>query len=418
MQKGGMKRQLHSRLQGRNLAGTAPIDGQVIKFNSATGQWEPGTDNTSSGGGGTITGVTPGTGLTGGGASGNVTLNIANSGVGTTQIADNNVTDAKINSVSGSKVTGTVANAANATNAVNASNATTAVTANSAANATNATNAVNATNATNAATAMNFSGSLGGDVTGNQTATTVARLRDVSLPAPVVADNGKVLKYKNNGVDPITLEWATDNTAAGGGVTTVTASGPLVSSGGATPNISLTGVVPSANGGTGLSASGTSGNLLRSSGTAWTSAALQAVDVPTGRDNYIQNRAATPQVGGNFNISGDGSIGQNFAVGGFARIFGAATITGNVGIGTPVPLCSLDVRGNVFVGLTASPTSLGQNALYLANDGGTPSNDFRVDAANNFLYIIGRSNPGGQLRCRYYIPDRSAGRRRARPCFY
>jgi len=40
-------------------------------------------------------------------------------------------------------------------------------------------------------------------------------------------------------------------TAASGGVTSVTASAPLASSGGATPNISLTGVVPIANGGTG-----------------------------------------------------------------------------------------------------------------------------------------------------------------------
>ena len=55
----------------------------------------PGTDNTSSGGGGTITGVTPGTGLTGGGTTGNVTLSIATGGVGTGQLADNNVTDAK-----------------------------------------------------------------------------------------------------------------------------------------------------------------------------------------------------------------------------------------------------------------------------------------------------------------------------------
>jgi hypothetical protein len=40
-------------------------------------------------------------------------------------------------------------------------------------------------------------------------------------------------------------------TAASGGVTSVTASGPLASNGGATPNVSLTGVVPIANGGTG-----------------------------------------------------------------------------------------------------------------------------------------------------------------------
>src|SRR5439155_1229527 len=103
-----------------------PIDGQVLKFNSISNRWQPDTDNISSGGGGTITGVTPGTGLAGGGASGNVTLSVANGGVGTTQLVDNSVTDAKISSVSGSKVSGAVANA---TNAVNAANATTATNA-------------------------------------------------------------------------------------------------------------------------------------------------------------------------------------------------------------------------------------------------------------------------------------------------
>jgi len=113
-----------ARLQNRNVAATVPAGGQVLKFNSATNQWQPDTDNTGTGGGGgTITGVTPGTGLTGGGSTGNVTVGIANSGVGTAQLADNSVTDAKISSVSGAKVTGSVANATNATTAATATNA-------------------------------------------------------------------------------------------------------------------------------------------------------------------------------------------------------------------------------------------------------------------------------------------------------
>ena len=61
-------------LRGRNVSGTAPTAGQVLKFNSTTNQWEPAAE---SGVGGTLTGVTAGTGLSGGGSSGNVTLNIA-----------------------------------------------------------------------------------------------------------------------------------------------------------------------------------------------------------------------------------------------------------------------------------------------------------------------------------------------------
>lgn len=100
-----------ARLQGRNVASAQPNNGQVLKYNTTTSQWEPANDETASGsGGGTITGVTAGTGLTGGGASGSVTVAIASSGVGTTQLADGGVTDPKIVSVSGAKVTGAVSN--------------------------------------------------------------------------------------------------------------------------------------------------------------------------------------------------------------------------------------------------------------------------------------------------------------------
>jgi hypothetical protein len=101
-----------ARLRGRNVAATQPNSGQVLKFNSTNNQWEPAADETSAGGGGgTITGVTAGTGLTGGGMSGGVTLGIANGGVGTAQLANVSVTNEKIESMSGSKINGTIPSA-------------------------------------------------------------------------------------------------------------------------------------------------------------------------------------------------------------------------------------------------------------------------------------------------------------------
>lgn len=58
------------------------------------------------------------------------------------------------------------------------------------------------------------------------------------------------------------IELPVESGGGGGAVNSVTASGPLASSGGANPNISLTGVVPIANGGTGQNTANTALNAL------------------------------------------------------------------------------------------------------------------------------------------------------------
>jgi len=63
-------------LQGRAVAATAPTTNQVLQWNGTN--WLPATIAT---GAGTITGVTAGTGLSGGGTTGTVTLNLANTAV-------------------------------------------------------------------------------------------------------------------------------------------------------------------------------------------------------------------------------------------------------------------------------------------------------------------------------------------------
>ena len=56
----------------------------------------------------------------------------------------------------------------------------------------------------------------------------------------------------------------------------------------------LTGTVAVANGGTGLVATGAAGNVLRSNGSAWASAALQTTDIPDLSSIYSKNSARNP----------------------------------------------------------------------------------------------------------------------------
>jgi hypothetical protein len=76
------------------------------------------------------------------------------------------------------------------------------------------------------------------------------------------------------------------------------------------PTSNLTGIVGIANGGTGLNAAGAAGNFLRSDGANWTSSPIQLADLPNLGNSFIQN--GTAQQTGNFNISGNGTIGGDF----------------------------------------------------------------------------------------------------------
>ena len=118
-------------------------------------------------------------------------------------------------------------------------------------------------------------------------------------------------KQANTNVQPIEgADWTIiaqkgDDTG-GGTVTDVTANAPLsVTNGTTTPNISL-GIVPTANGGTGLNSPGPAGNFLRSNGASWTSGPLAAADVPAGSAFYIRN-SGSQQSPGTFNIAGTGT---------------------------------------------------------------------------------------------------------------
>jgi Chaperone of endosialidase len=85
--------------------------------------------------------------------------------------------------------------------------------------------------------------SLGGDLGGTATSPTVTKIQGQSISATVPA-SGEVLQF-------VSGAWRPQPLTGGGTVTNVTATAPLFSSGGATPDISLSGTLPVANGGTG-----------------------------------------------------------------------------------------------------------------------------------------------------------------------
>lgn len=80
----------------------------------------------------------------------------------------------------------------------------------------------------------------------------------------------------------------------------------------------LSGTLPVARGGTGLSSSGSGGNFLKSNGSVWTSVPLSSSDIPAGSGNYIRN--TTTQQSADFNVSGSGTVGSAFT---------ASTVTSN-----------------------------------------------------------------------------------------
>ena len=114
------------------------------------------------------------------------------------------------------------------------------------------------------------------------------------------------------------------------------------------------------------------------------------VSNPTGSSNTLLG-ADTGVASG---VSNGTAIGANAQV-----TQSNSLVLGNnakVGIGTPAPLAKLDVRGDVFVGLTGLPNGVnsGSNSLFVSNDSGDLFNSFRIDGFVDDLAIIARSGIG------------------------
>ena len=143
------------------------------------------------------------------------------------------------------------------------------------------------------------------------------------------------------------------------GVLSVGASGLLASSGGANPSISLTGIVPIANGGTGIvTAPAGAGQFLRSSGAgAWAVGGIQSGDVPNLSGTYVD-------------LNNDQVIG------------GSKTFSN---------LINGSISGNA---VTASTATVANNALAL---GGNAAASYGTTAVNDtrYLQLSGGTLAGG-----------------------
>ncbi len=164
------------------------------------------------------------------------------------------------------------------------------------------------------------------------------------------------------------------------------------------PVANITGVLDVTKGGTGLSASGANGNILRSNGSIWTSSAFSPSDIPAGSTSYIQNGVGQ-QSSSNFNISGNGTIGGNLSVGGsISGSFSvpAANITGVISAaqgGTGPAGASgnfLRSNGSTF---TSSPITA---ADFPANSTNYIQNSIGIQSSSNFN-ISGNGTVGGTL---------------------
>ncbi len=326
-----------ARIQGRNVANTAPASGQVLKWNGTA--WAPAADDN------TNTTYTAGTGLSlsgttfshaahTGDVTGTTSLTIANNAVNSAKIADGSVSTVDL---AAGAVTADKLNQMNATNGQ-------VLKWNGTAWAPAADNNTNTTYS--GSTSITLSGTsfqraaLAGDVTAaaNNNTTTVARIqgRNVANTTPA---SGQVLKWNGTAWAPA----ADDNTnTTYSGSTSITLSGTSFQRAALTGDVTAavnnnTTTVARIQGRNVANTTPASGQVLKWNGTAWAPAADDNTNTNIYNTNGTLTGARTVNMGTN-NLMFTG--------------------TGNIGIGTQSPSQKLEVSGNAKISQMTDATSL------------------------------------------------------------
>jgi hypothetical protein len=344
-----------ARIRGVNVSATTPTNGQVMKYNSGTSQWEPAADVSS---GGTITSIATNNGITGGtittsgtiGLTGNA-LALHNLSTGLTAITGAGT--AANRSVTGTAGRITVANGNGVAGDPTIDLATTGTAGTYPKVTTDAYGRVTSGTTLSASDIPSLSGSYV-DLSTNQTAAGSKTWTGNTT----FRNNGGIVNIE--GTDHSYIQWYPDGAGAGrkawtgyGGASDNNFTVANEISGADILLSPTSGSVRIPYLGTGFVKANASGQL--------SSSALAPGDIPAGSGNYIQN-TTSQQGSSNFNVSGTGVVGSTMT---------AASYLFPAPVGDPSPV----ITARVVPAGQGAANERSELILFHANDPGNGAGD-------------------------------------------